>query len=253
MEMAAKKIIVALDELDFAAAIKVAEMTQPYADTYKIGLSLFVAHGPLIVKELSALGVNIFLDLKLHDIPMQVKRAVESALRFSPRFLTVHALGGHQMLREAALMAQGSSTTLLAVSILTSLNQADCHTLGFSGSIETNVIGLLDVAFNAGVNGFVASPHEVASLRRKFGQDCYLVCPGVRPAGSEVFDQSRVMTPQEAIFLGADALVIGRPITKAPNIAYAARDINQQIQNALSKLQEADSINMHLNSSNCVL
>lgn len=238
MEIAAKKLIIALDDLDFDSAIKLVELTKPYATTFKVGLSLFSAHGPEIVKAINALGVNVFLDLKLCDIPMQVRKAVESVLALKPRFLTVHASGGRAMLKDAADAAFGSGTTLLAVSVLTSLDQHSFSQIGFASTIAHGVMNLTELAFSAGIHGFVSSPHEISQLKQKFGDACFLVCPGVRPHGGEVNDQSRVMTPSEAIFLGADALVVGRPITKAKNIVEAARAINHEIMNALSQQSE---------------
>lgn len=236
MELAAKKLIIALDDLDFERALKVVQKTKLFASTYKVGLSLFCAHGPAIVKEIKSLGVDVFLDLKLHDIPMQVGKAVEKALAFETRFLTVHALGGQKMLREAATAALGSSTTLLAVSVLTSVDNEDFRELGFLGSIEEGVMNLSNLAFSSGIRGFVSSPHEVGRLKRRYGDLCLVVCPGVRPMDADVFDQSRIMTPKDAILAGADALVVGRPITASINIEQAALDINRQIKTAFDQM-----------------
>jgi orotidine-5'-phosphate decarboxylase len=234
MENAAKKLIVALDDLDYKSALNVVSLLRPYASTFKIGLSLFTAHGPQIVREVRDLGVDVFLDLKLFDIPMQVAKAVESALQFSPRFLTVHAMGGKKMLNEAHAMTLGSKTKLLAVSVLTSFDQADYHDVGFNGPIDQGVLRLSDLAFSTGIKAFVSSPHELSVLRSRYGSECFLVCPGVRPHNGEIHDQSRVMTPADAILLSADALVVGRPITKAGNMLKAALMIHEEIASALS-------------------
>lgn len=233
MENPQEKLIIALDDVDFDSAIKIATLTKPFASTFKVGLSLFTAWGPEIIKELKELSVDVFLDLKLFDIPMQTKKAVQAALKYEPRFLTVHAMGGKKMLSEASVISQGSNTTLLAVSVLTSFDQQDYADVGFKDSINDGVVRLLDLAFVSGIRGFVASPQELIHLRKRFGSDCFLVCPGVRPRGSDLNDQSRVMTPKEAIMASANALVVGRPITKAPNIVEAAQGIYQDIESAL--------------------
>ncbi len=234
MNNAAKKLIIALDDLGLDEALKLVEETRDFAQTFKIGLSLFSAHGPAIVKQIKSLGVEVFLDLKLHDIPMQVAKAVESALKLGPKFLTIHALGGQQMLREAACVAKGSNTTLLAVSVLTSMDHQQWQDLGFSESIEQSVERLLALSFESGVRGFVASPHEAAKLKQSYHSQCILVVPGVRPASASMDDQKRIMTPYQAIKAGADYLVVGRPITKSADIAMSAKNINQEITDALS-------------------
>jgi orotidine-5'-phosphate decarboxylase len=233
LKIAAKKLIIALDDLDFAAALKFVQLTKSFAATFKVGLSLFSAYGPKIVYEIKALGVDVFLDLKLHDIPMQVKKAVENILPLAPRFLTIHALGGRAMLEESVKMVQGSPTTLLAVSILTSLDHNDYRELGFNDNIEHGVMNLSNLAFLSGIRGLVVSPHEVAQLRARYKNNCYLVCPGVRPLGSDNNDQSRIMTPKEAIIAGADALVVGRPLTKATHVLEVLQHIHQEIEDVM--------------------
>lgn len=225
-------MIIALDDMGMAEAMDVVLKTRTYANTYKIGSSMFMAHGQLLLKELAAHGVGLFLDLKFHDIPMQVERAVESALSYAPDFITVHALGGPEMLRRVARVARGSRTRVLAVTILTSLKEQDYLSLGFSHDIAHGVKKLADLALSCGINGLVSSPHEIKPLREGFGSDCFLVCPGIRSAFDDVGDQSRVTTPREAIKAGADALVIGRSITKARNVMEAAKKMYEEIRSA---------------------
>lgn len=233
MEKARKKLVIALDDLDFDSALELIKLTKPYAQTFKIGLSLFIAHGPKIIEAIKALEVDIFLDLKLCDIPMQVEKAVENALAFEPKFLTLHALGGASMLKAAANVAKGSSTTLLCVTILTSIDNQSFAELGFRDSLLDEVLRLSRLVFDAGIHGFVSSPHEVAYLRREFKKDCFLMAPGVRPLGAFKDDQSRIMTPTMAIKAGVDAVVVGRPITKALNSALMAKNINQELTLAI--------------------
>ncbi len=234
MNNAAKKLIIALDDLSLDEALRVVEKTKAFAETYKIGLSLFCAYGPSIIREIKALGVEIFLDLKLHDIPMQVAKAVESALKFEPKFLTLHALGGRAMLQAATKVAQGTTTKLLAVSVLTSMDLPEWQNLGFSESIDKSVNRLLDLSFESGVRGFVSSPHEAAALKLRFLEDAVLVCPGIRSNSGAPDDQKRIMSAFQAIEEGADYLVVGRPITKSEDLAMSAKNINQEITEALS-------------------
>lgn len=234
MEIAAQKLIIALDDLDFDEAVALVELTKPYARTFKIGLALFAAYGPAIVKKIHALGVEVFLDLKLHDIPMQIKKTIQNLLPLNPSFITVHASGGSHMLKEAADAVQGSNTMLLAVSILTSLDASLYSAIGFKDSILSGVTNLSQLAYSSGIRGFIASAHEAPMLKQHFNHDCLVICPGVRRKNHAIHDQSRVMSPAEAIFAGADALVVGRPITKAQDIVFEAKAINQEINNALA-------------------
>ncbi len=234
METAAQKLIIALDDLDFDETVALVELTKPYAKTFKVGLALFAAYGPAIVKEINARGVKVFLDLKLHDIPMQIKKTIENLLPLNPQFITVHASGGPQMLKEAADAVNSSDTMLLAVSILTSLDAHFYSAVGFSGSVLSGVMNLAEMAYSSGVRGLVASPHEAQALKQHFRNDCLVICPGVRRKDQATHDQSRVMSPADAIYAGADALVVGRPITKAKDIVLEAKAIYQEINNALS-------------------
>lgn len=239
MEKAAQRLIIALDDIEHEKIEKLIETTRPFATTYKIGLSLFVAHGPAIVRKIGGLGADIFLDLKLHDIPMQVGLAVLHALEFSPRFLTIHAQGGRAMMKEVASAVRGSKTKVLAVTVLTSLNQRDFYDLGYHDRIEDGVLKLADLALSAGIDGLVTSPRELSWLRAQFGEGPYLVCPGVRARDDATHDQARVMTAHEAIDAGANALVIGRPITQATNVLLKAEAMHQEISRAMK--ERADS------------
>lgn len=233
MEFAAQRLIVALDDMRQEKISEVITATRPFVTTYKIGLALFVAHGPPIIEQISSLGADIFLDLKLHDIPMQVRKAVENALIFSPRFLTVHAQGGRAMLREVASITAGTNTKILAVTMLTSLAQNDLHELGLPPSMEENVLRLADLALSSGIDGLVTSPQELASLRKKLGTSPYLVCPGIRSSDDRAHDQSRTLSAYEAIRQGANALVVGRPITQAENCSLRAQSVHAEIAQAL--------------------
>lgn len=232
MDSAHHRLIIALDDMDRHQAFSLIENTRQYAQTFKIGLNLFCQNGPDFVREIKALGVDVFLDLKLHDIPVQVAKAVEVVVRLEPRFLTIHALGGLAMLKEAARAAAGSQTTLLAVSVLTSLNQKDFLDLGFLGSLEQGVSRLVNLAYEAGMRGFVCSPHEASSIKALV-KNCTLVCPGIRSKTDDKADQARVMTAREALNFGADFIVVGRPITQAKNPAMKAGLVHQEIHECL--------------------
>lgn len=195
----------------------------------KLGLEFFVAHGADGVRQAAGGEASVFLDLKLHDIPNTVAGAVRSALDLDPLLLTLHASGGPAMLR-AAVEARGSQRTkLLAVTVLTSLDDSDLAATGQSGPTAVQVQRLALLAKSAGIDGVVCSPQEVAILRQACGKDFLLVVPGIRPAGAAIGDQKRVQTPRDAIEAGADYLVVGRPITEAPDPAAAARAILAQL------------------------
>lgn len=198
----------------------------------KFGLEFFCAHGPQAIREYANAGVGIFLDLKFHDIPNTVAGAVRSATSTGCRMMTIHAGGGSDMAKaavEAAAVAAAREhikpPLILAVTILTSMDDAACAEVGYHGNTESQVLRLAEVALKAGVGGLVCSPKEVAAIRANFGNEPVLVVPGIRPVGSDMGDQKRVMTPKEAISAGANYLVIGRPITGAEDPANAAAEI----------------------------
>jgi orotidine-5'-phosphate decarboxylase len=234
---AAGKLIIALDLATAELAFRMAEQLRRQAGLFKVGLELFSAEGPTLVRELVRLGASVFLDLKFHDIPNTVRGAAREAARLGVTLLDVHASGGRQMMK-AALEgvregASGAKTPLvLGVTILTSLAADDLAEIGWNDSPENSVIRLARLAHLAGLGGVVASPHEAAAIRRALGPDFVIVTPGIRPAAA-TDDQSRVSTPEAAIRAGADYLVVGRPITQAPDPTAAAEAILEEIARAL--------------------
>jgi orotidine-5'-phosphate decarboxylase len=225
------RLIVALDVSSAAAARKIVAAVGDSAHTYKVGMQLYTAEGPAVVRELVSSGRRVFLDLKYHDIPNTVGAAVREAAQLGASMLTVHASGGAQMLRAAteAAAAQAKAPWVLAVTVLTSLDDADLNTLGVRENVVGQVLRLAALALANGCRGVVASAHEAAALREDFGQEFVIVTPGVRPAGSGRTDQVRVVTPAEAVAFGATHIVVGRPITAAADPAAEARAILGQI------------------------
>ena len=200
---------------------------------YKVGLELFTADGPAALALLKARQKNIFLDLKLHDIPNTVARAVRAAAAHDVAMLTVHALGGEAMLKaavEAAKTTGEKAPKIIAVTILTSHSQDDLAAIGVQRKISDQVLALAELALKCGVDGLVASVNEARLLRKNFGHDFILVVPGIRPAGAENKDQKRVATPAMAVKAGADYLVVGRPIIDAPDPFAAAKAILDEMK-----------------------
>ena len=200
----------------------------------KLGLEFFCANGPEGIRAVmaGAAGLPLFLDLKLHDIPNTVAGAVRAVAPLSPYLLTVHAAGGQQMMRaaaEAAAEMGENRPRLVAVTVLTSLDQNDLAAIGVAGGVTDQAARLADLALASGLDGVVCSAHEAAALRKRLGPDAILVVPGIRPAGSATGDQKRVMGPAEAMAAGATHLVIGRPITEAADPAAAARAIASEL------------------------
>jgi orotidine-5'-phosphate decarboxylase len=229
-------IVLALDTADLGEARAWAAAAGGAIGMVKVGLELFGAHGPGAVRALRADGHRVMLDLKLHDIPATVGRAVTALAGLGVELLTVHAGGGRAMLR-AAVEAAGGRTRVTAITILTSLDQGDLDTLGLGGPQQA-VERLAGLALQAGCQALVCSPLEVARLRALAGPGVTLVCPGVRPAargsatGVAADDQARVAAPGAALAAGADLLVVGRPITTAPDPAAAASAINAEALHA---------------------
>jgi len=228
--------------LDVSTAIEAQEIVYELGDSvsfYKVGLQLFTAEGPKIVSELVNSGRKVFLDLKLHDIPNTVAGAVKEAAELGVHMLTVHAAGGSKMLREAVAAAKSSTDQpiILGVTVLTSFAQQDLKESGVTKDISDQVRHLAELAQAAGCGGVVTSPHEAAGLRRSLGSELAIVTPGIRPTGSDAKDQSRLATPAAAIRAGASHLVVGRPITAAPNRNQAAVAILDEIGSALHALQ----------------
>lgn len=231
MSDARERLIVALDVPSAAAAQKIVAAVGDSAFFYKVGKQLFTAEGPAIVRDLVACGRRVFLDLKFHDIPNTVAAAVAAAARLKVSMLTVHASGGSRMLTAAteAAAASASKPMVLGVTVLTSFRDADVQEVGFSGGVLDNVLRLAALARGCGCGGIVTSAKEAAEVRRELGAGFAIVTPGVRPAGSEVGDQARVVTPAEAIASGASHIVVGRPITSAANPQAAARAIVEEM------------------------
>lgn len=226
-----QRLIIALDVSTGEAARKIVAAVGDSALAYKIGMQLYTAEGPPIVRELVGSGRHVFLDLKYHDIPNTVGSAVREAAQLGVSMLTVHAEGGSKMLRAATDAAQAINPKLLvlAVTVLTSLNDADLGALGVRGGVSDQVLRLAALAMANGCKGIVASAHECEALREEFGHEFVIVTPGVRPAGSGHDDQARVVTPAEAIAAGASYIVVGRPITEARDPAAEARAILGQM------------------------
>jgi orotidine-5'-phosphate decarboxylase len=218
-----KPIFVAIDTPDMERATDVARAVADHAGGVKLGLEFFSANGPAGVRRIGELGLPVFLDLKLHDIPNTVGKAVEALGSLSPAVLTVHAAGGRAMLA-AAKAAAPANTRVVAVTVLTSLDAVDLAEAGVIGSPADQVARLADLAHESGVDGIVCSGAEVAAAHAAW-PDGFFVVPGVRPAGAETGDQKRVVTPRQALGDGASILVIGRPITGAADPARAIADI----------------------------
>jgi orotidine-5'-phosphate decarboxylase len=224
-------IYVALDTTDLDYARQLAERVRGSVGGLKLGLEFFNAHGPQGVRSFEGCGLPIFLDLKLHDIPNTVAGAARSAASLGVSLLNVHAQGGGAMMRAAleAAKSVSPSTKVIAVTILTSLTDADLHSIGMIPPLGDQVVRLASLARQCGMDGVVCSAHEIARLRKELGPDFLLVVPGIRPRGSAPGDQRRVMGPAEALDEGADILVIGRPITAASDPAQAARSIAKDL------------------------
>jgi orotidine-5'-phosphate decarboxylase len=230
------ELIVALDVQTSDMVKQLVDSLPPEVTWYKVGLELFTAEGPAALQYLRKKNKKIFLDLKLHDIPNTVAAAVASAARHGVAMLTLHAGGGREMLKAAvqsARKADSSTPKLVAVTTLTSLAQSDLLELGITRSLADHTLALGEMAISAGVDGLVCSPHEARAFRDKLGKGPILVTPGIRPAGADVADQKRVATPEAAIKAGASFLVVGRPITQAPDPTTAAKDILREIERAL--------------------
>jgi orotidine-5'-phosphate decarboxylase len=226
-----EKLIVALDVSTAAAAQKIVAAVGDSALTYKVGMQLYTAEGPQVVRDLVASGRRVFLDLKYHDIPSTVAAAVHEAAQLGVSMLTVHAAGSGKMLRAAADAARATNPALLVlgVTVLTSLDEKDLEKVGFRGTVRDAVLRLSALALANGCQGIVTSAREASALRTELGDDFAIVTPGVRPAGTGYADQVRVVTPAEAIASGATYIVVGRPITEANDPAAEARAILGQI------------------------
>lgn len=225
-----QRLIVALDVSTAAAAQKIVAAVGDSALTYKVGMQLYTAEGPQVVRDLVASGRRVFLDLKYHDIPNTVGAAVAEAAKLGVSMLTVHAAGSARMLRAAVEAAKvRPELIVLAITVLTSMDGNDLEKIGMQGTVKDSVVRLATIALANGCQGVVTSAREASALRAKLGQDFAIVTPGVRPAGSSVGDQVRVVTPAEAIAAGASHIVVGRPITEAADPAAEAQAILGQM------------------------
>ena len=221
-------IAVALDAPDLVTMSSWAKQVTPHVQVLKVGLEVFLRDGHTSVNTVrEASDCDIFLDLKLHDIPATVAGAARSVASLAPKYLTVHASGGPEMVKAAAEALP--NTLVTAVTILTSLDQAQLSTMGWAGNAQDIVVNLAKQAVDAGARAIVCSPQEVSAVRQAVGEGIVLITPGVRPAGSDAGDQKRIATPQQALADGANILVIGRPITGASDIGQAAQEIAESL------------------------
>lgn len=231
------ELIVALDVSTTREVEQVVDTLGDAVSFYKIGLELFSAEGPAVVKAVKSRGKKVFLDLKLHDIPRTVERAVKSGAALGVDLMTIHAVGGRAMIRaakDAALACGPNAPKILAVTVLTSLDQSDLADLGVARDMKAQVEALGRLACVNGADGIVCSPKEVAAMRAALGPSALLVTPGVRPAGADVGDQKRVATPGQAVKDGSSHLVVGRPILEAADPCAAARAIAAEMAGAAS-------------------
>jgi orotidine-5'-phosphate decarboxylase len=229
------RLIVALDVPTAEAARALVDQLAGEVGLFKVGSQLFTAAGPGFVQEIVGRGENVFLDLKFHDIPNTVAGAVSSASRLGVSLVDVHGLGGRAMLEAAVGALPAMKTRLLAITILTSHDEMSLEQIGVNGSVHDSVRRLALLARDSGVDGVVASPHEVAVIREACGADLLIVTPGIRPAGAATGDQARAATPATALAAGADYLVVGRPITEAEAPRAAAAAIVREMESAPGK------------------
>ena len=226
-----QRLIVALDVSTAAAAEKIVRTLAESVLIYKIGMQLFTAEGPQVVRDLVASGRKVFLDLKYHDIPNTVGAAVAEAAKLGVSMLTVHASGSSKMLGRAVEAAKVQPELMvLAVTVLTSMSENEVVAIGMRGSLEQSVVRLAKIALGEGCQGIVTSAREATAVREQLGHQFAIVTPGVRPAGTSVGDQVRVVTPAQAIAAGATHIVVGRPITAAADPAAEARAILAEIR-----------------------
>ncbi|HEY1632808.1 MAG TPA: orotidine-5'-phosphate decarboxylase [Rhizomicrobium sp.] len=225
--MTKNPIFVALDTPDLSKAFALASSVKPYVGGYKVGLEFITANGPDGIRKIVALGVPVFADVKFHDIPNTVAGAARELAKVGAALFNVHASGGEAMMRAAREAAPESK--IIAVTVLTSMSDADLEAVGQERPADAQVARLAKLAQLSGLDGVVCSPREIGLVRKACGADFLIVTPGVRPKGAGLDDQSRVMTPAEAARAGADILVVGRPITAAADPAAAARAIFEEV------------------------
>jgi orotidine-5'-phosphate decarboxylase len=226
--MTKDKIIVALDVATKEKALELVKKLHDQISFFKIGLQLYTAEGPEIVRAVLSTGAKVWLDLKLYDIPNTVARAVESASHLGVHMLTIHLSGASEMVR-AATAARANNMLLLGVTVLTSATEQTLCEIGVAGNVDDQVLRLARLGAEAGIDGVVASPHEIKKLRAEFGNKIKIAVQGIRPTWAEPGDQKRFMTPREALEAGADYIGIGRPITAHPEPSEAVRKILEEI------------------------
>lgn len=225
-------VFCAIDVPNIDSAVNICSEIKEFVGGFKLGLELFMATGAKGYREIAKIGLPIFLDVKLHDIPNTVKGALNSLLPLEPSFITIHTSGGETMMRtaaETAAKAGKGKTKLLGVTVMTSLDSSDMEKVGQDTEIKRQVLRLAQLAKNSGLDGVVCSPEEISFLREQLGHDFILMVPGIRPEWTSANDQKRVMTPREAIKAGATYIVIGRPITSAESPMEAAKKIYEEI------------------------
>jgi len=234
---ARERLILALDLPSWHIAGRMVERLRGRVHLYKVGLQLFTAEGPRVIAGIHEQGGRVFLDLKLHDIPQTVAAAAAKAVEWGVFMLDVHVSGGAEMMRAAVAAAAEKADALkierprlLGVTVLTSLAQPDLHTLGIGRAVEEHVLSLAHLAKDAGLDGVVASPREATVIRQHLGPDFVLVTPGIRPAAADTDDQRRVATARNALQAGADYIVVGRPILKAPDPVEAVEKLVAEIE-----------------------
>jgi orotidine-5'-phosphate decarboxylase len=231
------RLIVALDVGTEAKALELVDKLKGAVDIFKVGSELFTSCGPRIIDTINKKGCKVFLDLKFHDIPNTAARAAGAATELGVFMMNLHSLGGYEMMREAAKAVEDEAEDLkiakpklLAVTILTSMDENGLKKIGINDNMKSQVLKLAKLARDAGLDGVVASPQEVRFIREELGKNFLIVTPGVRPSWASSNDQKRVLTPKEAIENGADYIVIGRPITEAKDPEEATRRILKEIE-----------------------
>lgn len=230
---AADRLVVAVDLSARDEILRLVDELHGAAGVFKIGLQAFIANGPAIVRDIVSRGERVFLDLKIHDIPNTAQHAVAEAITLGASIVTVHASGGESMLGACAAAQQDA--LVLAVTILTSIDEPDLLRIGFGGTPLSNAVRLAQLAQESGLRGVVASPQEIAAIREACGRDFVILTPGIRPAGGDAGDQRRTATPAQAIRAGADYIVVGRPITSAKDRRDAALRIVGEISTVSSR------------------
>jgi len=235
---ARERLVLALDVDDFSSAENLVGLLKDYVGVFKVGSQLFTSEGTKIIDMITKAKARVFLDLKFHDIPNTVKGAAESATKLGVYMFNVHASGGYEMMKAAADAAIETSIKLgikkpliLGVTVLTSINQEILEKeVGVNKAVKEHVVHLAKLAKSAGLDGVVASPHEIKDIRDACGKNFIILTPGIRPAGEELNDQKRIMTPKQALEQGADFIVIGRPIRNAENPVEAAKNIIKEME-----------------------